>query len=233
MVCPNRPTARGDRATNLQNLSTLEQTSRHPTIWIRQRRQRINFEATEHLDQTVAATYQLWSRHRGNRKSGSDGGGNVSTLEQTWRQPKKLDQTVAATYQLWSRHGGNRKIWIRPWRQLSCLRPSCVSFFLLGAAPLPDSTNRSFLAAHSKLSLISVLRSNMSCTTLGSWLGSGGSVIMRVRSFSSFWIRLFCSTRSSMRSWQRFSLLVSPTPSSLIWLLLRSECLAVLGLDTS
>ena len=30
-----------------------------------------------------------------------------------------------------------------------------------------------------------------------------------------------------------FFLLVSPTPSSLIWLLLRSECLAVLGLDTS
>ena len=91
----------GDRATNLQNLSTLEQTSRQPTIWIRQWRQRINFgadiEATENLDQTVAATYQLRIRHRGNRKSGSDGGGNVSTLEQTWRQPKNLDQTVAAT----------------------------------------------------------------------------------------------------------------------------------------
>ena len=125
---PKQADGGGDRATNLQNLSTLEQTSRQPTIWIRQWRQRINFEATEHLDQTVAATYQLWSRHRGNRKSGSDGGGNVSTLEQTWRQPKNLDQTVAATYQLWSRHGGNRKIWIRPWRQLSCLRPSCVSF---------------------------------------------------------------------------------------------------------
>ena len=66
---PKQADGGGDRATNLQNLSTLEQTSRQPTIWIRQ---------------TVEATYQLW----GNRTSGSDRGGNLSTLEQTSRQPK-------------------------------------------------------------------------------------------------------------------------------------------------